>query len=91
MLQLSTLNRFNCVTCAQALVRFDFICACFFTINWFIWFWVAQDRLSYVFSLDSFVDFLTIVPSVILFIVNNVTTAADRLEVTGITVLRVFR
>jgi hypothetical protein len=72
-------------------VRFDLACAAFFTLNWIIWFWLAKDRLNYVCSFDTLVDFVTIAPSVILYIMTRINTGADRLVFTGITVLRVFR
>jgi hypothetical protein len=41
--------------------------ACVFTINWVFWFWVAPDRLRYIFSSSTAIDLVTIVPEFVLF------------------------
>lgn len=71
----------------QALYSADLALACFFSLNWLFWLWIAEDRLRYIFSLMTAIDFITIIPSFVLYGV-----ASDLIGgLPGINVVRVLR
>jgi hypothetical protein len=51
----------------QVLYDVDFGLALFFSANWLLWFWLAEDRLHYTFSLMSLIDAVTIIPAFVLY------------------------
>jgi glucan phosphoethanolaminetransferase (alkaline phosphatase superfamily) len=50
----------------QVLYDVNFALALFFSANWLLWFWLAEDRLRYVFSLMSLISAVTIIPAFVL-------------------------
>jgi hypothetical protein len=71
----------------QALYHTDLALACVFTLNWVFWFWIAEDRLRYIFSFLTLVDVVTITPSFVLYGLGA--TVAE--TVPGLNFLRVLR
>lgn len=71
----------------QALYHCDLALACIFSLNWAFWFWIAEDRLRYIFSFLTLVDVVTIVPSFVLYGMGA--TVAE--TVPGLNFLRVLR
>lgn len=71
----------------QALYHTDLALAVIFAVNWVFWFWVAEDRLRYVFSFFSFVDAVTIIPAFVLYGVSAFVSQ----HIPGLNFLRVLR
>jgi hypothetical protein len=48
----------------------DMALACFFALNWLFWLWVTENRLAYLFSVWTLIDFVTIAPSFVVFVLQ---------------------
>jgi hypothetical protein len=72
----------------QVLYDVDFALALFFSANWLLWFWLAEDRLRYVFSLMSLIDAITIIPAFVLYrlevCVNNMSLVTSTTILCGV-------
>lgn len=73
--------------CLQVLYDVDFALAIFFALNWLFWYWLAEDRLRYVFSFMSLIDFVTITPSFVLYSLEGELA----IQIPGLNFLRVLR
>lgn len=71
----------------QALYHVDLALACVFTLNWAFWFWVAEDRIKYVFSFLTLIDAITIIPAFALYSLGAIVNT----NVPGLNFLRVLR
>jgi len=71
----------------QALYHVDLALACVFALNWVFWFWVAEDRVKYVFSFLTLIDAITIIPAFALYGLGAIVNT----NVPGLNFLRVLR
>eukprot|EP00878_Enallax_costatus_P004556 GHUV01004797.1.p1 GENE.GHUV01004797.1~~GHUV01004797.1.p1 ORF type:complete len:827 (+),score=239.90 GHUV01004797.1:555-3035(+) len=71
----------------QVLYDVDFALAIFFSLNWLFWFWLSEDRLRYVFSFMSAIDFVTITPSFVLYSLKGELAV----QIRGLHFLRILR
>lgn len=71
----------------QALYQADLGLAVIFAANFFFWFWISEDRMRYLFSGWAIIDYITIIPSFIMYGIN----AVANVYVPGLNFLRVLR
>lgn len=76
-----------CFHVLQVLYDVDFSLAIFFALNWLFWFWLAEDRLRYVFSFLSLVDAVTIIPAFVLYSLEGEMARS----IPGLNFLRILR